>query len=306
MSVVDDLRPESALADELGLELDLNAEGAVLEEPVVVTPLPPIEEVIILVPALDEEQGIGHVLDSIPFEALQDMGCEVSVLVVDGDSEDATRDIAQRKGAHVFVQSGHGKGNGVRQAFARIVRHQADARCQHHRQSVIMVDADGTYPVENIPLLVDALRAGHDVVMGSRLLGTIEAGAMTPLNQLGNRMLSLLARFLFHTPVTDVCTGLWGFSEEFLQRCDLQAKGFELEAEIYASAALLGAHTTEVPITYRVRRGEPKLGPLRTGVQIARCLLRMRFRTARTTRTGAPWRTGNRRVRAHENLPADS
>ena len=290
--------------EELGLASDL--EDGVTAEPVVVTPPVPIEEVIILVPALDEERGIGLVLDSIPFEELQDMGCEVSVLVVDGDSEDRTREIAQRMGAHVFVQSGHGKGNGVRQAFGRIVRHQADARYQHHRQSVIMVDADGTYPVEDIPLIIDALRNGYDVVMGSRLLGRAEEGAMTPLNRSGNHMLSFLARALFRVPVTDVCTGMWGFSEAFLQRCDLQAKGFDLEAEIFASAVLLGARITEVPIDYRVRQGEPKLVPLRTGVQIARCLLRKRLETLRFRAPAMRMRAGRGEAGSHESLPADA
>ncbi len=275
MSVADDIRVNPTLLNET--ESSPGFEDSVVEDPVVVTPLPPLEEVIILIPALDEERGIGRVLDSIPFQELQDMRCEVSVLVVDGESVDATREIAERKGAHVFVQSGRGKGSGVRQAFRRIVRHQSDANFLHHRQSVIMLDADGTYPVEDIPLFLDALRAGNDVVMGSRLLGKIDDGAMTGLNKFGNRMLSLFARVLFDVPVTDVCTGMWGFSEDFLQRCELQAKGFELEAEILASAVKLGARITEVPITYRVREGEPKMIPIRTGAQIALCLVRERF-----------------------------
>jgi dolichol-phosphate mannosyltransferase len=274
-------------------------------EQVVLTP-PTIEEVIILIPALDEERGIGEVLDTIPFRELQEMGCEVAVLVVDGESVDATREIAARKGAHVFIQSGHGKGNGVRQAFDRIVRHESDARFLHHRQSVIMLDGDGTYPVESIPLIIDALRAGNDIVMGSRLLGHIAPGAMTGLNRFGNQVLSLLARVLFDAPVTDVCTGMWGFSEEFLQRCDLQAKGFELEAEIFASASLDGARITEVPIDYQVRRGAPKMVPLRTGVQIAACLLKKRFAEPRWKSSRLEMRLMRQEGTRRENLPADS
>ncbi|HYM40904.1 MAG TPA: glycosyltransferase family 2 protein [Thermoplasmata archaeon] len=298
--------PRGGPSPEDEVELAREVDNFVLEDHVVLTPLPPIEEVIILVPALDEERGIGNVLDTIPFQELQDMGCEVSVLVVDGESTDATREIAEEKGAHVFVQSGRGKGNGVRQAFGRIVRHQSDARCLHHRQSVIMVDADGTYPVEDIPLILDALRAGNDVVMGSRLLGKIETGAMTGLNEFGNRMLSLLARVLFGAPVTDVCTGMWGFSEEFLQQCELQAKGFELEAEIFASAALLGARITEVPIDYRVRHGEPKMIPIRTGAQIAWCLLRKRFESVLKGPARILVRVMQGQGFRHESLSSDS
>ena len=288
------------------LERSSGLGDGVVEEPVVVTPVVPIEELIILVPALDEERGIGHVLDNIPFEELQEMGCEVAILVVDGRSEDATRTVAERKGAHVFVQSGRGKGNGVRQAFKRIVRHQNEARPTLHRQSVVMLDADGTYPVEAIPLFVDALRNGYDVVLGSRLLGRIEPGAMTGLNRFGNRMLSLLAHTLFDTPVTDVCTGMWGFSDAFLQGCELQAQGFELEAEIFASAALQRARMTEVPIPYRVRHGKPKLIPVRTGAVIAWCLLRKRFAHLRPGRLGWRTRTIEDQGTRRESLSADS
>jgi len=304
VSLSEEVRGDPTFQNEEILVRDM-AESVPIEQ-VVVTPLPPIEELIILMPALDEERGIGGVLDTIPFEALQDMGCEVSILVVDGESEDATREIAERKGAHVFIQSGRGKGNGVRQAFGRIVRHQADLRYQHHRQSVVMLDADGTYPVEDIPLIVDALRAGNDIVMGSRLLGKIDPGAMTGLNRFGNRVLSLLAHALFDVPVTDVCTGMWGFSEEFLQRCELHAKGFELEAEIFASAALMGARITEVPIRYRVRHGEPKMVPLRTGVQIARCLIRKRLGTLLSRPHHVLVRTTQREASRHESVYSDS
>ncbi len=304
MSRTHSTRVRPTLVEDVALET--GSKDSTPTDEVLLSPVEPIEELIVLVPALDEERGIGLVLDSIPFEALQDMGCEVSVLVVDGDSADATREIAEGKGAHVFIQSGHGKGNGVRQAFGRIVRHQWDARYLHHRQSVVMVDADGTYPVEDIPLFVDALRAGHDIVMGSRFLGHIEPGAMSNLNKLGNRVLSLFARVLFRIRVTDVCTGMWGFSEEFLQQCDLQARGFDIEAEIFASAAFLGARITEVPIAYRVRQGEPKLIPLRTGGRIAARLFRKRLEALRLPPAARRARRQQREVQRHESVPTDS
>jgi dolichol-phosphate mannosyltransferase len=303
MSLAEQLRGDPRSQTPVGAEADHDELD--VAEPVVITPLP-IEEVIILLPALDEERGIESVLDRIPFQDLQDMRCEVAVLVVDGESVDATREIASRMGAHVFVQTGRGKGNGVRQAFDLIVRHQKDARRLHHRQTVIMLDADGTYPVQDIPLFVDALRAGYDVVMGSRLLGRIDPGAMTQLNQFGNRMLSLMARVLFDVPVTDVCTGMWGFSEEFLRQCDLQAQGFELEAEIFASASLLHAQITEVPIEYHLRQGKPKMVPLRTGVQIARCLLQKRFESLRLRVPAILARRARAEAVRHESLSSDS
>jgi len=277
----------------------------VAEDEIVITPIQPIEEVIVLVPALDEESGIGLVLDRIPFEAIEDLRCEVSVLVVDGESVDATREIAQIKGAHVFIQSGRGKGNGVRQAFAHILKYRAQFGVTPHRQYVIMLDADGTYPPEDIPRMVAALREGADVVMGSRFLGHIQDGAMTTLNKTGNRLLSLLAQALFGVRVTDVCTGMWGFSEDFLEECDLQAKGFELEAEMFATAALSGAQITEVPIEYSPRLGKPKMVPLRTGVQIAKCLVQKRARAYRNRLARRKVRTMQAQGFRHADLYLD-
>lgn len=242
------------------------------------------EELFILIPALDEEGGIGRVLDGIPLEELESMDCRVSVVVVDGVSEDATRDIARRKGARVFVQAGRGKGNGVRQALDSIFQHPALQR-KTASVSIVMLDADGTYPAEDIPRFLAALRAGHDVVIGSRMLGRIDEGAMSNLNRLGNRGLSLLASVLYGMPVTDVCTGMWGLSGDFLRRCELRAKGFELEAEIFAMAALSRARIAEVPIAYHRRIGTPKLVPLRTGLQIGWWLLHERLNGERA----APW-----------------
>ena len=302
MSLADGMRVDTTLM----LEIETFAPPrAMPSTALALEPAPALEEAIILIPALDEERGIGLVLDQIPFGALQEMGCEVSILVVDGESEDATRENAAEKGAHIFVQSGRGKGNGLRQPVGHILRPQSE-QAKYHGQYVIMLDADGTYPVEDIPRLVERLRAGNDVVLGSRLRGRIEPGAMTRLNGLGNRILSLFARVLYGVPVTDVSTGMWGFSERFLRHCDLQARGFELEAEIFASAALLQAQIAEVPIDYRVRQGNPKLVPLRTGAQIAWCLLRKRLEVLWSRMMKLDLRMLLTPGPSHENLPSDT
>lgn len=250
------------------------------------------EALVVLVPALNEEHGIGQVLEGIPTADLERMRCDPQILVVDGASTDGTREVARALGAKVFVQKGRGKGTGVRQAMHHLLTEASDSRSPLY---VVMLDADGTYPAEDIPRFLAALRAGFDVVVGSRFLGDVRDDAMTRLNRLGNQGLSLLARTLYGVPITDVCTGMWGFSREFLERCDFEAKGFELEAEIYAFAALCHARIAEVPIEYRPRVGDAKLTPLKTGLRIAWWLLRKRFRAKGTPLpaergTGTPYR----------------
>jgi len=236
----------------------------------------PRRSVEVLLPALNEEKGVGSVIDRIPTDRLRRSGYRVRVWVVDGKSTDATLEVARNHGASTFVQTGDGKGNGVRQLIDHLISEVREPPAVPSRVFV-MLDADGSYPSEQIPEFVDALEAGSDVVVGSRLLGAVEDGAITSFNLLGNRILSRLAAFLFRVPVSDVCTGMWGFREDSLRNFGLAADGFDLEADLFASACETGARLKELPIEYRRRIGEAKLIPLRTGLLIAWRLLMKRL-----------------------------
>ncbi len=179
----------------------------------------PRGHVVIFLPALNEERAIGKVLDRIPRAQLEAAGYTVSIWVVDGNSTDRTLEVGRKNGASVFIQAGRGKGNGMRQAFDHLLRtrDRADGGSREP-EFFLMLDADGTYPPEAIETFLEALAAGNDVVLGSRFLGQMAEGAMTPLNAIGNRVLSALARLLFGVSVTDVCTGMWGFKADSLRR----------------------------------------------------------------------------------------
>ena len=230
----------------------------------------PRGHVVIFLPALNEERAIGHVLDRIPRAQLEAAGYTVSIWVVDGNSTDRTLEVGRKNGASVFIQAGRGKGNGMRQAFEHLLRarDRADGGSREP-EFFLMLDADGSYPPEAISTFLDALASGNDVVLGSRFRGRMAEGAMTPLNAIGNRVLSALAHLLFGVSVTDVCTGMWGFKADTLRKIPLEAHGFDLEADLFGSACLSQARITELPIDYDARIGPPKLIPLRTGMQIA-------------------------------------
>src|SRR5207244_5154474 len=162
----------------------------------------------------------------------------------------------------------------VRQALDLLM---SDRNRQHIEgpKIYVMLDADGTYPHETIAEFCEALESGCDVVAGSRLRGRVEDGALTSLNRLGNQVLSGFARFLFRFPISDVCTGMWAFREDALQRFRLDAESFDLEAHLFASACETGAHLTTLPVDYACRIGQDKLVPIRTAIIIAwRLILR--------------------------------
>jgi glycosyltransferase involved in cell wall biosynthesis len=223
--------------------------------------------VSVIIPALNEEETIGKVVDEVPKEKMEQAGYKVEILVIDNDSTDGTKKIAEEKGARVIVETVRGKGKAIRTAFKSV-----------SGEFIFMLDADYTYPAIHIPEMLKVLEEGCDVVLGSRLKGRREKGAMTRLNLVGNHLLAFLANILYGTRISDLCTGYWGFRAEVIKDLHLDAIGFELEANMLAEVAKKGYRIGEVPVNYRRRATYPKLGALRDGFKIGRKLIRKRFR----------------------------
>ena len=176
-----------------------------------------METVAVVIPTLNEERSIGTVIDSVPVADLLKNGFKTAVYVIDGQSTDNTREIAVEKGAQLILEERQGKGQAIQTAFRSITADYA-----------IMVDGDDTYPIEMATEMPRLLQT-HDVVIGSRLKGTIEPGAMTRLNIVGNTLLSLLARALFSVHISDVCTGFWGYRSDAVRRMELAAAALKLK-----------------------------------------------------------------------------
>lgn len=222
-------------------------------------------KVSIILPALNEEVTIGKVIDEIPRQVLAEKNYAVSVLVVDGNSTDRTRQIAAKKGAGVIIEPRKGKGQAVRTALE-----------QTEADFVFMLDADYTYPATYIPEMLKLLTNYHAVI-GSRLKGHREKGAMSQLNLIGNHLLSLLATVLYQRRITDVCTGFWGLRGEVAKNLSFRATAFDLEAELFSQLTRKGYSIAELPINYRRRAIPSKLRPLRDGIKIGWALIIKRF-----------------------------
>jgi len=225
-----------------------------------------LSKVCIILPTLNEEEAIGRVIDEIPVRDLVEKGYEVEVLVVDGNSQDRTRQIAEAKGAEIIIESRKGKGRAMRTAFGLV---DADF--------VFMLDADYTYPATYIPEMLAILRRDHSVVIGSRLKGEIEKGGMSRLNVVGNHLLTLMASILYRTKMSDLCTGYWGFRKEVISNLDLTADGFDFEADLFSQVVKKGYRLGEIPINYRRRQSLAKLNSIKDGLKIGRALISRRF-----------------------------
>lgn len=199
-----------------------------------------------MVPTLNEEVGIRR--------ALEDMPEGLAVLVVDGGSTDRTIDVAKQYQATPIRQRfGRGKGCGVRTGMEYFLSTDHDVLC--------MIDGDGSNDPRELPKMIEVLEDRNaDVVLGSRLRGRREKGAMGPLTILSNLIVSLLLGLRFLKVFTDVQTGYWAFSRKAVETLypKLKAKGFEIEMEIFVGAFRTGLKCIEVPVRYKKRLGKTK------------------------------------------------
>lgn len=222
--------------------------------------------VCVILPALNEEQTIGKVIDEIPRATLADQGYHVEILVVDGNSSDRTVEIAKDRGASVISEPRRGKARAMRTGFEAT-----------NADYIFMLDADYTYPATYIPNMLKLLEK-YPVVIGSRLRGKREAGSMRRFNSIGNYFLTAAANILYGTWISDLCTGYWGFRGEVVRDLNLTSTGFQLEAELLIQITKKGYKIGEIGVHYRCREGKAKLSGVRDGLRIARFLLFRRFR----------------------------
>ena len=205
-----------------------------------------LSDVLVMVPTLNEEVGIRRVLEDMP-EGL-------AVLVVDGGSTDRTIDVARQYQATPIRQRfGRGKGCGVRTGMEYFLSTDHDVLC--------MIDGDGSNDPRELPKMIGVLEDRNaDVVLGSRVRGRREKGAMGPLTILSNLIVSLLLGLRFLKVFTDVQTGYWAFSRKAVETLypKLKAKGFEIEMEIFVGTFRTGLKCIEVPVRYKKRLGKTK------------------------------------------------
>jgi dolichol-phosphate mannosyltransferase len=216
--------------------------------------------VSVLLPTLNEESNIEKVIREVS-SVLPD----AEIVVIDGLSTDKTVEIAKRLGARIILERQKGKGVAIKKAFAEV-----------DSDYILMIDADLTYPVGEMPRFLELLKE-YDVVMGSRFKGKFEEGSMPFVNGIGNMLISLWATVLYLKPVSDICTGMWGFRKKAYKGIVITAQTFELECNMFAQSVKKGFKIIETPITYSKRGGASKVR-LIDGVKDCWLLLKERFR----------------------------
>lgn len=203
----------------------------------------------IVIPALDEEEGIAKTVEAIPREEIAAMGYKSQVLVVDNGSHDRTAELATKAGADVVLEPIRGYGSALKKGFSAA---SGDV--------IVTADADGTYPVETIPMLLETFdRDRLDFLTTNRFV-SLDKAAMSPQNRLGNTVLALETRILFGMNMKDPESGMWMFRKGILDKLKLHSNSWPLSHEIKIEACYYGGcRWKEVAIRYRVRLGNTKL-----------------------------------------------
>ncbi len=209
----------------------------------------------VLIPCYNEELTIKKVILDFK-KALP----KADIYVYDNNSTDNSYEIAKDTGAIVKREYRQGKGNVVRSMFRDI-----DADCY------ILVDGDDTYPAEaskEIEELILSKKA--DMVIGDRLSSTYFEENKRRFHNSGNKLVRKLINTIFKSNISDIMTGMRGFSYEFVKSFPISSKEFEIETEMTIFALNHNFLIKELPIEYRDRMdgSESKLNTFSDGYKV--------------------------------------
>jgi glycosyltransferase involved in cell wall biosynthesis len=218
------------------------------------------EYISIVIPALNEGRNIGRVIAGVK-RSLR--GKRYEMIVVDGHSTDGTVRIARRMGARI-VYDDVGKG-------AALIRGLNLAR----GSILVSMDADLSTDPTELGLLIQGIRVGYDVCMGSRFMAGGSSEDISLVRRLGNRFFVSLVNLIFGSNYSDMCYGYRSFRRGVLKTLDLREQGFGIETEISIKTKKNGLRALEVPSVEKKRAaGSPKLRTFRDGYAILKTIIK--------------------------------
>ncbi|HEX6791724.1 MAG TPA: glycosyltransferase family 2 protein [Candidatus Krumholzibacteria bacterium] len=218
--------------------------------------------VCVVMPARNEEASIARVLDEIPRERVD------RIVVADNGSTDRTAEVARARGATVVSEPVAGYGRACLKALTAA----GDAGI------IVILDADYSDFPQDLPALLAPIDAGEaDLVIGARVPGGAERGALPWNQRFGNALACRLMLLLYGARFTDMGP-FRAIRRDALERLEMRDPTWGWNVEMQARAIIAGLRIREVPVRYRRRIGKSKIsgtvrGTIRAGTRIISTIL---------------------------------
>jgi dolichol-phosphate hexosyltransferase len=199
-----------------------------------------IKNLTIIIPAFNEEASIGEVVEKC-------RRYSEDVIVVDGHSPDKTASIAQQNGARVVFDNKKGKGDAMKQGVLAALN-----------SVIIFIDADGSHDVDDIPKMVEKIKAGYDLVVASRMLGgsdELHGTFDNIIRSAGSGLMAVAINWRWRTDLTDILNGFRGIKKDIFLQLNLKQNGFLIEHEMIVDALKKKFKVGETPSHEYERKG---------------------------------------------------
>jgi glycosyltransferase involved in cell wall biosynthesis len=236
-----------------------------------------ILKISIVIPALNEERGIGKTIDAINREYFNNSNWDLEFIIIDGDSKDKTREIASKKGAQVILEKRKGYGRAYKTGF------------EHATGDIIVTgDADATYPFNLIHEYIQMLINQHLDFITTNRFAALKHGSMSLKHRFGNLTLEWTLRILFLVNIQDSQSGMWIIKRDALsqiQPLETFNNGMpfseEIKIEMFTNKHI---KAKEIPSTLSAREGQVKLESFKDGIKNLRFLFKKRVTRSKPNR----------------------
>jgi glycosyltransferase involved in cell wall biosynthesis len=221
----------------------------------------------VVIPALNEEESIGLVLNDIPGNIVKE------IIVVDNGSYDNTATVAENGGAIVIIEPLKGYGSACLRGISMLNK---------DTEIVVFLDADySDYPQDIHTIIKPIITGKAEMVIGSRLLGTREKGALLPQAIFGNKLATFLLWLFWGFKYTDLGP-FRAITYKDLLALKMVDRNFGWTVEMQIKALKKGLRVLEVPVRYRKRIGKSKItgtfsGSVRAGIKIIYTIFKYGF-----------------------------
>ena len=226
-----------------------------------------MKSVTVLLPCLNEEKTLNNCLKEIK-KFIKKLDYKFEILVCDNNSTDKSQEICKKNRVKYVVEEKKGYGNTLINGINFCKTDYA-----------VMLDCDMSYDITNIKVMLDYLEQGYDLVVGNRGEGKIEKGATPFSHKIGNKFITGIGNFLFHTKIKDYNCGIRAFKVDIIRKLNLECSGMEFASEMIVKAKINKLKMIETPANLRKdgRDGKGNLKVFRDGFRHLGTILKIKY-----------------------------